>query len=43
MKKDNNIILGPGKIKMSKPSLRAIMGIFEYVPIQVIKVNKNWA
>jgi len=41
MKKDNNIILGPGKIKMSKPSLRAIMGIFEYVPIQVIKVNKN--
>lgn len=41
MKKDNTIILGPGKIKMSKPSLKAIMGIFEYVPIQVIKVNNN--
>ena len=41
MKKYNKIILGPGKIKMSKPSLRAIMGIFEYVPIQIIKVNKN--
>ena len=41
MKKDNKIILGPRKIKMSKPSLRAVMGIFEYIPIQVIKVNKD--
>mgnify|MGYP001453102310 CR=1 FL=1 len=31
--KDNEITLEPGKIKMSKQSLRSIMGIFEYVPM----------
>lgn len=40
LKKDNLSIIGPGKIKMSRPSLRAIMGIFEFVSVILIK-NKE--
>jgi transposase len=41
LKKENEIILGPGKIKMTRPSLRAIMGIFEYVYVPVILVREK--
>ncbi|MHC1685271.1 MAG: hypothetical protein AB6733_20420 [Clostridiaceae bacterium] len=37
LKKENEIIIGPGKIKMTRPSLKAIMGIFEYVAVILIK------
>lgn len=42
LNKDNSIILGPGKIKMSKPSLRAIMGVFEFVPVILIKSKEMY-
>lgn len=39
LKKENEIVIGPGKIKMTRPTLRAITDIFETVPIKVIREN----
>lgn len=41
LKKENEIILGPGKIKMTRPSLKAIMGIFEYVPVILVREKEK--
>lgn len=40
LKKENEIVIGPGKIKMKQPTLRAIVEVFNSVAIQVIK-RKN--
>ena len=37
LSKEDDLIIGPGKIKMKRPTLRAILGIFEYVPIILVK------
>lgn len=41
LKKENEIIIGPGKIKMTRPSLKAILGVFEYVSVILVKKGKN--
>jgi transposase len=40
LKKENAIVIGPGKIKMKQPTLRAIIEIFNSAAIQIIK-QKN--
>ena len=40
MKDKEEEILGPGKIKMKKPSLVAILGIFEYVAVKRFDINE---
>lgn len=37
LKKESEIVIGPGNIKMKRPTLRAIVDIFETVPLKVIK------
>ena len=39
MKDNEEEIVGPGKIKMRKPSLIAILGIFEYVAVKRFEIN----
>jgi len=39
MKDNEEEILGPGKIKMRRPSLVAILGIFEYVAVKRFEIN----
>jgi len=39
MKDNEQEIVGPGKIKMRKPSLIAILGIFEYVAVKRFEIN----
>ena len=39
MKDNEEEIVGPGKIKMRKPSLIAILGIFEYVAVKRFEMN----
>lgn len=41
LKKDNEKIIGPGKIKMSRPTLWAIFDIFITVRIRVIKEGNS--
>lgn len=37
----NDMILGPGKVKMSKPTLLSIKRIMSYISYKVIKFNDN--
>ncbi len=41
LKKDNDKIIGPGKIKMSHPTLVAIFSIFINVRIRVVQIGKR--
>lgn len=40
MKENEEEILGPGQVKMKKPSLVAILGIFEYVAVKRFEINE---
>ena len=37
LKREGGNVVGPGKIKMTSPSLKAILGIFDYVPVMAIR------
>jgi len=39
MKENEEEIIGPGKIKMKRPSLIAILGVFEYVAVKRFETN----
>lgn len=39
LREENEIVIGPGKIKMKRPTLRAIVEIFNSVAIKVIQHN----
>jgi transposase len=41
LKEDNDKIIGPGKVKMPKPTLRAIVDIFYSVRIRVISTKER--
>ena len=41
MEENEEEIVGPGKVKMKKPSLRAILGIFENVAVKRFEIDGN--